>query len=273
VSGDDVTEGLEVNHYLRLSRVEHPSEAGPVLEGRAPIDTHLRGDDGRGMRTGVLLALVDSIGGFTCGLAVLPRWIVSTNIQLQVARVDHTGPLRFDATVLRRGSSAAVGAVVVSDEGDGDAHVAHGVVTCAVLEPAEPKHFDRPIRFDESPQPASPESLESFFAIAPGSGSETTLELADRLRNPWGILHGGATSVLLDVAAVRAAGIDGGAVADTVVHFLAPVRVGPVTARCTITGDRPDGRLVHVAVHDAGNDDRVCVLASVVVRRPPSEIG
>ena len=263
---DDVTQGRLVNHYLRLSRHERPSEGGPYIEGRAPVDANLRAPDGRGMRVGPLLALVDSIGGFTSGLAVLPRWIVSTSIHLQVAGLDHVGPLRLDASVLRRGSAAVVTSVLVADEGAADAHVAHGLVTCAVLDPPEPPQFERPIAIDEAPAPDEAEPLEEFFRIAPGEGPTTRLELADELRNPWGILHGGATSVLVDVAAVRAAGLDGGAAADTVVHFLSPVRVGPVEARGRAVGDRPDGRLVRVAVHDAGNADRLCVLASVVVR-------
>jgi acyl-coenzyme A thioesterase PaaI-like protein len=266
----DLTQGRLVNHYLRLSRHERPSETGPYIEGRAPVDANLRGSDGRGMRVGPLLALVDSIGGFTSGLAVLPQWIVSTSIHLQVAGLDHVGPLRLDASVLRRGSAAVVTSVVVADEGAAGAHVAHGLVTCAVLDPPETPQFERPIRVDEAPEPDpdAVESLDAFFRIAPGDGTTTTrLELADHLRNPWGILHGGATSVLLDVAAVRPAALDAGATGDTVVHFLSPVRVGPVEARCRVVGDRPDGRLVRVAVHDTGNADRLCVLASVVVRR------
>jgi uncharacterized protein (TIGR00369 family) len=266
-------DGLAVNQYLRMARVEHPGDDAPVLEGRAPIDANVRSDGGRGMRTGVLLALVDSLGGFTAGLAVLPRWIVSTSIHLQVARLDHVGPLRLDVAVLRRGNLSAVTSVVVSDEGADDAHVADGIVTCAALEPDAPKVFRRPIRIDALPAPDDPEPLEQFFGIAPPDGRDpctTTLTLDERLRNPWGILHGGATSVLLDVAAVRAARfLDGAATTDAVVHFLSPVRTGPVEARCTVVGDRPDGRLVRVAVHDTGNDDRLCVLGSVVVVRRP----
>ncbi|HET7653817.1 MAG TPA: hypothetical protein VFK42_12320, partial [Acidimicrobiales bacterium] len=137
-------DGLAVNQYLRMARVEHPGDDAPVLEGRSPIDDNVRSDDGRGMRTGVLLALVDSLGGFTAGLAVLPRWIVSTSIHLQVARLDHVGPLRLDVAVLRRGNLSAVTSVVVSDEGAGDANVADGIVTCAALEPDAPKVFSRP---------------------------------------------------------------------------------------------------------------------------------
>jgi uncharacterized protein (TIGR00369 family) len=110
----------------------------------------------------------------------------------------------------------------------------------------------------------------------------TRLRLADHLRNPWGILHGGAMAVLVDVAACRAAagelagrsGADptdgipttaGVAAADTVLHYLRPVRVGPVEARCRVMGGPPGRSLVRVAVHDLGAEDRLVSLGSVVV--------
>ena len=96
------------------------------------------------------------------------------------------------------------------------------------------------------PDPADPLPPEEFFCIEPGRGTVTRLELADRLRNPWGILHGGAVAMLADVAACRAvvAGQEDGrgrpvAAADTVLHYLRPVKVGPVEARCQVLGGRP----------------------------------
>jgi uncharacterized protein (TIGR00369 family) len=94
------------------------------------------------------------------------------------------------------------------------------------------------------------------------------MDLADHLRNPWGILHGGALAVLVDVAAVRAADDGGGPLAagDVVLHFLNPVRTGPAEARCEAVGSRPDGCVVRVEVHDAGEGERPVVLATVLVR-------
>lgn len=114
--------------------------------------------------------------------------------------------------------------------------------------------------------------MEEFFGIEPGVGAVTRLELADRLRNPWGILHGGGLAVLADVAACRAVAADGVhqgggplAATDTVLHFLSPARVGPVEARCQVLGDGADRALVRVAVHDRGAGDRLVTLGSVVV--------
>ncbi len=146
-------------------------------------------------------------------------------------------------------------------------------MTCAVLDPGDldirvERPFVRPMPpFD----PAAP-SVEEFFGIAPGGGTVTRLELADRLRNPWGILHGGGLAVLADVAACRAVAADGlhrgdgpTTAADTVLHFLRPARVGPVEARCQVLEDGVGRALVRVAMHDLGSGDRLITLGSVLV--------
>ena len=123
------------------------------------------------------------------------------------------------------------------------------------------------------PEPQTdPMSITDFFCIEPGTGPVTRLRLEDQLRTPWGILHGGAVAMLADEAACRAAaasdeavGIHGMAAADTVLHYLRPVKVGPVEARCQVIGTRGGRTAVRVAIHDVGADDRMVTLASVTV--------
>lgn len=265
--------GRHVSEYVRLQRWEilPPADDGApaALGGRIPVDDHLRSAAG-GLSIGVLLTGIDSLGGLVCGLAVQPQWIVTTNLMVRVARLSHVGPLRLHARVVRKGRKSAVGALDVVDEGVADAPVATAIVTCAILDPGDmdlafAHPFDTPM---PSPDPDPPDP-ETFFCIEPGVGPITRLELADHLRNPWGILHGGAVATLADIAAVRTvAGERAGPVAasDTVLHFLQPVRIGPVEARCRIIGTRSGGTVVRVAVHDIGADDRRVALASVTVR-------
>ena len=92
------------------------------------------------------------------------------------------------------------------------------------------------------PDPLARPPLE-FFCIEPGTGPITRLRLEEHLRNPWGILHGGAVAMLADVGACRVveasreAGSEGRvAAADTVLHYLFPARVGP--RRGTVRGAR-----------------------------------
>jgi uncharacterized protein (TIGR00369 family) len=259
----DVDELGRVDGVIGLER----GEVDGVVVGRIPIADHTRGPGG-GLRAGVLLTAVDAVGGLACGLASLPAWIVSTNLMVRVGRLDHTGPLRLRATMLRKGRVATVAAVSVHDEGADDEAVAHGILTSAVLTPAGgPPRLDRPVRISPSPLTA-PGPLDAMFGIEPGQGPLTVLRVKDSIRNRWGILHGGGVALLADVAATRAVGGQGAA-ADAVVHYLRPVRSGPVEARCRVAGIRTDATVVIVSMYDRGNDDRQVALASVTVRRGP----
>jgi len=266
-----------VSDYFRLERWELPSDGGDdrpaSLGGRAPIDGHQRGPGG-GLRTGGLLTNLDSLGGFASGLAALPRWIVTTSLLATVSELDHVGPLRFRADVLRLGRSSVVTALDVVDEGADDRHVAAATMTCAILDPgAMVLDFERPFSLAMPPPQPDPSPPEEFFCIEPGEGPVTRLLLEDRLRNPWGILHGGAVAMLADEAACRAAvahspaalGPNGVAAADAVLHYLRPVKVGPVEARCRVLGTRAGRTTVRIEIHDVGSDDRTVTLGSVTV--------
>ncbi len=266
-----------VADYFRLERWE--VEPGPDTDGhsgiggRTPLDGYLRGAGG-GLSTGALVACVDTLGGFLCGIAVLPEWVVTTSVLATVAHLPHQGPLRLDGRVLRRGRNAVVASVDTVDEGDGDRAVATATITCAVLDPGDrDRSIERPFVVPMAPPDPDAPTPEAFFGIEPGTGAVTRLNLDDRLRNQWGILHGGALAVLADTAACRAVGADraggGGdnrlAAGDTVLHFLRPVKAGPVEARCQVLGGRPGRTLVRVGIHDVGAGDRLVTLGSVVV--------
>ena len=84
-----------------------------------------------------------------------------------------------------------------------------------------------------------------------------TLASEDRLRNPWGILHGGVVAMLVDLAAEHATG---GVTTDVVLHYLAPNRTGPVRAVVRPVARRSDGTVCRVEVTDTAAD-RVTALA------------
>jgi uncharacterized protein (TIGR00369 family) len=274
--GPGVDRRRHVSDYFRLERWELPpddAERPSSFGGRSPVDDHHRGTGG-GLRTGGLLTNLDTLGGFTSGLAVLPQWIVTTSLLATVSELDHVGPLRYRAEVLRRGRTSVVTALGVVDEGADDRHVAAATMTCAVLDPgAMDLEFARPVSLPMPPPAIEPQRPEDFFGIEPGEGPVTRLALADRLRNPWGILHGGAVAMLADEAACRAAlafstgvaGPHGVAAADAVLHYLRPVKVGPVEARCRVLGSRAGRTNVRVEIHDVGSDDRTVTLGSVTV--------
>ena len=275
-AGQEVDRRRHVSDYFRLERWEVPAADGgspSTVFGRAPIDAHQRGAGG-GFRTGGLLTRLDSLGGMTSGLAALPQWIVTTSLMATVSELSHVGPLRLRADVLRKGRTSVVTTLEVFDEGADDKQVAAATMTCAVLD-ANGMSFEFPrpriLAMPElQPDPLAP---EEFFCIEPGEGLVTRLRLEDQLRNPWGILHGGAVAMLADEAACRATvaarggdiGPDGVAATDLVLHYLRPVKVGPVEARCQVLGTRAGRSVVRVAIHDVGADDRMVTMASVTV--------
>ena len=278
--------GRQVGDYFRLERWEVPpppgAEGPSSFGGRVPVDRHQRGPGG-GLRTGGLVTVFDSLGGFLSGLAVHPEWIVTTSMVVAVARLEHRGPLGLEGRILRQGRSSVVAGLEAVDEGAGGVPVAVATMTCTVLDPGSlALDFDRPFSAPMPPPEPDAPPPESFFCIQPGTGPVVSLELADSLRNPWGFLHGGAVAVLADVAACRTvtAAVPGQrgsseagngtwtrpAAADTVLHYLRPAKVGPVEARGDLLGLDTDRAVVALTVHDVGADDRVVAVGSVEVR-------
>ncbi len=267
--------GRRVSSYFRLSRRELPVGPGGLvhLVGRAPIDRHHRSPAG-GLATSGIVTHVDSIGGMACGLAVLPGWIVTSTLLVRVLRPGHSGPLEVDGRVVRVGRRSATADLRVRDEGGGGTLVATAEVTCAVLDPGRlDLDLDRPVVLDAPPEDPDGVAPETFFCISPGDDGSTELEIADHLRNPWGILDGGAVAALADAAATRAAAREAAAAEapgpvvarDTEVHYLRPARVGPVVARATVLGERVDGWVVEVTLRDTGVGDRVVATAVLTV--------
>ncbi|HEY3721892.1 MAG TPA: PaaI family thioesterase [Acidimicrobiia bacterium] len=267
-SFSDQDTGREVNRVtgVSLREVDHPAPPGDTHVVGEVVDLdHLRGPSGS-VRAGALMTMADTVGGMCAGLAALPGWVVSTNLMLCTAPGPHRGPLALDARVLRAGRNAIVTQVQIRDTGDGDCAVVDGVLTSAVLEPdGGPPHFPRPMALGppERLDPVLP--LLEFFGVRTHGPDAVALDITARVRNPWGILHGGATAVLIDAAAAHAVG-DDATTTDAVVHFLRPGRVGPALATATVLGTRADGELVRVEVVDAGAEDRVMAVAVATVR-------
>jgi uncharacterized protein (TIGR00369 family) len=237
------------------------------LVGHADVVPHLRGPAG-GVRTGALLTMLDNVGGLSGGLAALPDgWVVSTNLAARVVGLAHVGPLRLDARLVRRGRNNVVTSVEIVDEGAYDVLVASGILTSAILVPENgPPKWTRPLVLDTTlgRAPDLPR-IEEWLGVRSVGDHAVEIDLADELRNPWGILHGGVVATLVDLAAEHATA--GGYTTDVVLHFLAPNRVGPVRATARALGRRSDGTVLRVEVTDEGAA-RVTALA-IVTCAPP----
>jgi acyl-coenzyme A thioesterase PaaI-like protein len=274
--------GKDRRMFLPMAIREQPPGPGglPILVGELPALACLTDAAGH-PTTGVLAAAVDSIGGLCSGLAVLPGWIVTTNLTLRrapSALIDPqgTGPLTLRSEVLRRGRSAAVSRITTTDASG--VEVATAWMTSAVLEPEEgPPQLERPFHRTTSPltdDPADAPRLEEYFGLYPGrEPGEGCLDITSERRNNWGILFGGGVAVLLDATATSAvSGIPVGTpspehvVTDVVIHYLSPGRVGPVIAIAERLGAHGREELVKVDLRDAGADDRPLTTSVATVR-------
>lgn len=273
---------IGIAQYLTL-HIEELGDGTAVLprtRGEFPGSPNVLDADGR-LATGLLTCLVDGIGGMTSGLASLPDWIVTTNLSLRrsadaLTGPRGTGPLVIHARVLRRGRSSVVTRCDVTSA-DG-AEVATCWLTCAVLTPeGGPPQFERPVPRFERTVPDDPlfhGPPATFFGLEAGDRpGRVVLHAEARHRNPWGIIHGGATAVVLDAAArglvmgtTDPTTIDGSMVTDLVVHYLSPGRVGPLVGTATRVGGDATEHLVRVEVRDRGADDRPVALAMTTVR-------
>lgn len=271
MSFDGIRAGRAIGAYLGISLREVTPAGGeqpPTITGSLPVAAGARSPAG-GLTAGALLTAADSVAGICAGLAALPRWVVSTNLHLRIVRPAHGGTLLLSSRVLRVGRDAVVTDAWIRDESDEP--VAVGFLTSSALAPAGgPPALPRPVVLPAPEEPGAARThWTDFFAIGPGTGDAVArLELRDHLRNPWGILHGGAVAVLADaaaVAAVRATTGRDGVTTGCALHFLAPARQGPVDARAHVVGERPGGHVVRVALADRGAGRVVATATATVV--------
>jgi uncharacterized protein (TIGR00369 family) len=246
--------GRDVGRYVGVHLREVDDRR---IVGKVDAAPHLRGAAG-GIQTGALLTMLDNVGGLCSGLSALPEgWVVTTNLTARVVALEHAGPIRIEANVLRRGRHSVVAAAQLYDDGATGALVADGVLTSAILVPENgPPQWSRPLTIDPGPRaPDLPPIIEWLDRRVTGPNT-IEMDLADALRNPWGILHGGVVATLVDLAAEH---VTGGSTTDVVLHFLAPNRVGPVVVEARPLGTRSDGTVARVEVRDAGADRTTAV--------------
>ncbi len=217
---------------------------------RVPLQPSLLADDGS-LRLAAVLMAIDMGAGLAAGGAVLPKWTVTADIETRIVGRCTVGPLRADSRPIKPGRTMSVVESRLVDEGADDALVALSTANHGVLEPT----FDDSLQhmnvggvrvFEPPTEPLG--SLEEYFGVRRHEGG-AAIDITERSRNPWGILHGGLTGLLMETTA-RAAGV--AEPTDLVVRYLRPVEVGPAETRVVEVADRPMGRLVKIELVDTG---------------------
>jgi uncharacterized protein (TIGR00369 family) len=247
-----------------------------IRTGEKSLSTRLERRDGLrdgtgALRMGAAMFAVDVATGIASGVTVLERdmWVVTTDLDVHLTAPVDTGPLRVEVEVLRAGATTVVAAFSLHDDGAGHP-VGGGTATSRPF----PATFDRsrlafPIGEEFSPATggatdAAPIATQLGF-VQDEDGS-VQLGIDDRLRNPWGILHGGVTGCLVDTAGELAASAAIGGpvrVASQMVRYLAPGRVGPVRGEPRVIAAEDGRALVEVRVVDEGADRRLIAVGSL----------
>jgi acyl-coenzyme A thioesterase PaaI-like protein len=215
--------------------------------------------DERGhMQLGAVTFAVDAAVGMSAGWTSVPDWVVTTDVDLRLFGPVTAGPVRAEATPVRRGRTQVLVEARAFDEGDGDRLVAAGSANHNMLPPDAGVMIDLlPVgevhRQPPLPHATVPALREHFGLIERGPGVVET-SMTDTTRNPWGILHGALHALLADHARRS---IAPGDVTSMTVRFAGPVRVGPAVACAELVGERNGRAIIRAEVVDAGADNRL----------------
>jgi acyl-coenzyme A thioesterase PaaI-like protein len=251
-----------------------------TLRSSLPVTELLADRRGR-LRMGALTYGVDVATGMAMGSAVLAQdlWVVTTDLDVHLAAPVWTGTVRIDVEVLRAGATTAVAAFSLYDDGSGRT-VGGGTATGRPF----PFAFDRsfleiPVgtavdRAQGRPTGEVPApDLVAALGMRVGEDASVEVDVADWLRNPWGILHGGVTACLVDVAADLAGSTALGRDAwssGQMLRYLAPGRVGPVRAVPSVRAIDGARALIETRVHDVGAEGRLLAVGTSELTAAPT---
>ena len=226
------------------------------------------------LRAGVLATLVDMAGGEAAVNAARPNWVATSDLVLHVTGAVSQGRLCSIATVLRTTRSTIVLEVALSLDGRpvGLATMTFAVLTArnevqrmgtGTLEPRT--DFGLPgsalrVPIDEA---------LGLRVVDPASGV-VELDLTPYVVNSLGALQGGVVAIALEAGACeRGRALLGGDVStlDLAVNYLSLLKKGPGRTRTRVLREAENEALVRAELRDAGQDDRLCTVATVLVTR------
>ena len=147
-------------HITRdLAPIIEREESGSTI--LLPVTPALQDEDGR-LRAGPVATIVDIVCGETAIREVLPQWIATSSLSLQLRELPAQGTLRAHPRVLRKGRTTLVQEVALDHLETGTALDADGRVVGLQRVLAVRVRHERP-RFDLA-CPRSPHAMGQFYA-------------------------------------------------------------------------------------------------------------
>jgi len=269
-------------HVTRdLAPIVERDESGSTI--LLPVTPALLDDWGR-LRAGPVATVVDIVCGETAIREVLPQWIATSTLSLQLAELPTQGTLRAQPRVLRKGRTTLVQEVAL-DHVETGGPLGLGTVAFSILPGKNPLQ-SRAV-WAEEPEP------RSTFANATSGFEKPLLEqlglrfdeedptvarldVRDYVINTLGAMQGGVVAMLIDATGERFARHALGGpvrVRGLEIHYLKLARHGPVRATARLLGEigaaEGGGLIVRVELHDEGGADVLLTLATLIVDRAP----
>jgi len=267
------------NHFTRdlAPRIERDESGSTLL---LQIVSPLLDGSG-GLRAGVVGTVADIVCGEVALRRVLPGWMATSSMSLQLEPLPGEGTLRARPRLLRHGRTTLVLEVAL-DHVETERACGLATVSFSIL----PRRSELQARatWAEEPEPvttfAHPGSgftqplLEAIgLRTDPADAGRCHLQPTPYLANTLGAMQGGVVAMLIDAAAERFAEAELGApcrVAHLEIHYLALAKTGPIRASARSIGRLGAGLVSRVELHDEGREDRLCTLANVVLDRVDS---
>ena len=216
-----------------------------------------------------LVTMIDMLGGLSADDDV-EHWVFTSNMSLRMPPVPAPEALRCTVRTLRAGARSSTSEILINDAGG--APLGMGFVSFSRV-PRRPTDLPKP-EFDLEivgeawsriePLDEPPRDAAGMRVVDAATG-HLELDLADKVNNPAGALHGAMIGMLLAAAAETLADttVGGAHVAgDLDIRYLNQARSGPVATRARFVGDPELGSVV-VDLVDHGRDDVLVAVATV----------
>jgi acyl-coenzyme A thioesterase PaaI-like protein len=231
-----------------------------------------------------------------------PDWTTTQDLTVHATGRLLDGPVVVDAQLVRVGKKAIVVSANVYDghgvedfeqlrrqlddgAADGSASrtpgarptlAAKGLVTFAriprtsvtPMEDYDPAQWIGQVRrrgHDRPPRGTMRERMD--LRVVDAASGVVELALTRYVTNLIGTIFGGAQAALLQFAAEAMR--PGFEATDLQIHYLAKVRVGPARTLGTVSRDAADHSVVTLQLVDAGSNNQLLALATVLLQRPP----
>lgn len=260
-------------HFLRDLGLSVGAHGDGGCLALLPVVDNLRTVDGA-VQPGILALLVDSVGGSLSFRAAAPDQVATTDLTLHCWQSSPQGPVAASGVVLRHGRNNLVIEVALSDGLDAGATSLGRATMTFSVRPRRPDnrvigglHGAWPPPGPVPPSLVGPILDQIGIEIIDRAEGRLRIELREYVTNSFDALNGGVVATLADVSASTAASAALGRHALTrqlTLHYLAAGRAGPITARSQILGQIDRSLVVRVEMADAGAEDRVTAVATVL---------